>query len=412
MYMNNNIDLLNSIDQCVIESDINVTLALIDSYTKAISIMENYDGDDISSFDIFTESCIFQEGELMDYATGKNNIGENKFIKIIAFLPRLIIGFFKMLFGKLNKEAPSTQEVEELTNTIQNMSQEQLNATIDNAEKSGFIKEDDKPEVKKEKKSFLASLKAKRLRIKTNISRIKNASKLIHRIGVEFNPYNDGQIKSFIKEMNAIRSGEKNFDKESRDIALDAVVGLFDDFSAVANSLTDGAKIASEKMDKSIEKMKNDPNIDTSKLEEKSRVFKEFSETSSSFMNAMLEEVNSMIKPLKWANHLLNPGKEFNRAIHPLGGGSKQRKAAAKTSGANDWVSISKFIDADGNNIKSEIKDMTDAKYFKVVNIENDIAELSINGKDSADIFIPVNNLKKLDKVDLSKIPNYYKNTK
>ena len=43
------------IDDCVMEAELNVINAMINEYDKAIMIMENYNGNDYSSFDIFME---------------------------------------------------------------------------------------------------------------------------------------------------------------------------------------------------------------------------------------------------------------------------------------------------------------------------------------------------------------------
>ena len=46
---------IDNIDECVMEAELNVINAMINEYDKAIMIMENYSGNDYSSFDIFME---------------------------------------------------------------------------------------------------------------------------------------------------------------------------------------------------------------------------------------------------------------------------------------------------------------------------------------------------------------------
>jgi hypothetical protein len=83
----NHTDILKSIDNIDItlsESSIAVYDAMLDTYNKAETIMENYTGNDLSAF------SIFQEGEILDKATGK---GTNDSIikKIALFIPRLVL---------------------------------------------------------------------------------------------------------------------------------------------------------------------------------------------------------------------------------------------------------------------------------------------------------------------------------
>ena len=46
---------IDNIDDCVMEAEMNVLTAMCNEYDKAIMIMENYNGNDYSSFDIFME---------------------------------------------------------------------------------------------------------------------------------------------------------------------------------------------------------------------------------------------------------------------------------------------------------------------------------------------------------------------
>ena len=53
MLTNEILSSIDNIDECVMEAEMNVISAMINEYDKAIMIMENYNGDDYSSFDIF-----------------------------------------------------------------------------------------------------------------------------------------------------------------------------------------------------------------------------------------------------------------------------------------------------------------------------------------------------------------------
>ena len=63
MLTNEILSSIDNIDECVMEAELNVISAMINEYDKAIMIMENYNGNDYSSFDIFQESVIMEDGE-------------------------------------------------------------------------------------------------------------------------------------------------------------------------------------------------------------------------------------------------------------------------------------------------------------------------------------------------------------
>ena len=76
---------IDNIDNCVMEAEMNVISAMINEYDKAIMIMENYNGDDYSSFDIFQEGF---KDELNKPIRGVK--GESIFKRIGMIIPRLI----------------------------------------------------------------------------------------------------------------------------------------------------------------------------------------------------------------------------------------------------------------------------------------------------------------------------------
>lgn len=88
-------EILNSIDQIddiTTEYTVSTMNSMIDSYEKSAIILENYEGDDLSSF------TIFQEGGIMDDVK-KQGQGQSTLMKILSFIPRLI----KAIFHKIKK---------------------------------------------------------------------------------------------------------------------------------------------------------------------------------------------------------------------------------------------------------------------------------------------------------------------
>lgn len=82
---------INAIDEAVVESDMSVTLALIDASEKAMMIMENYTGEDVDAF------SFFQEANKWD---PKHPFKEdNALMTIVRFIPNLI----RLIINKLDK---------------------------------------------------------------------------------------------------------------------------------------------------------------------------------------------------------------------------------------------------------------------------------------------------------------------
>lgn len=88
----NILESIDSIDDITTEFTINTMNSMIDSYEKSALILENYEGDDLSSF------TIFQEGEIMDDVKEQGQ-GQSTLMKILSFIPRLI----KAIFHKIKK---------------------------------------------------------------------------------------------------------------------------------------------------------------------------------------------------------------------------------------------------------------------------------------------------------------------
>lgn len=91
MERNDVIEAIDEIGSVITESSLDVYDALLESYDKAETILENYDGDDISSF------SFFQEGKIMDevkkQGKGDKSVGKT----ILFFIPRLIAALFNAI---------------------------------------------------------------------------------------------------------------------------------------------------------------------------------------------------------------------------------------------------------------------------------------------------------------------------
>ena len=105
---------IDSINDIMMESEMNVLSSLIDSYDKAMMIMENYSGEDMESFSIFQEAeeSAVQSGDPKsnNSADAKKGKNESFFKKALMFIPRLIghlIAFLKKVWN--NDIAPAIE---------------------------------------------------------------------------------------------------------------------------------------------------------------------------------------------------------------------------------------------------------------------------------------------------------------
>ena len=122
MLTNEILSSIDNIDDCVMEAEMNVINALCNEYDKAIMIMENYNGDDYSSFDIFQEGF---KDEVNKPIRGVK--GESIFKRIGMIIPRLIamiVNAMKKLVNKIlsrpiknqNKESKQKDDNKNLDN--------------------------------------------------------------------------------------------------------------------------------------------------------------------------------------------------------------------------------------------------------------------------------------------------------
>ena len=96
-YANNLLDSVDMIQESMNDSKISVLCSLMNTYVKSAFILENYNGDDISEFEIFQE---VSKSEIMARERYKHNLlssegkkyrsNESGIKKILLFLPRLI----------------------------------------------------------------------------------------------------------------------------------------------------------------------------------------------------------------------------------------------------------------------------------------------------------------------------------
>lgn len=101
--MNDLLMYIDQIDQSANDSELSVLESLSNVYTKSISILENYKGDDFSNFDIFQEGEKWDKFKEDTKAPVLGNKGESIIKRLLMIIPRLLrklVDFFIRKFGK------------------------------------------------------------------------------------------------------------------------------------------------------------------------------------------------------------------------------------------------------------------------------------------------------------------------
>ena len=111
------LDAIDDINIITAECEYSTICEMYNSYDKASLILEYYEGEDVSSFNVFQESSVSDKMK----ASGKKY---NTFMKIITFIPRLVKALFQTIKEKFKKIKPSKElqqapkEVKEKLTTV------------------------------------------------------------------------------------------------------------------------------------------------------------------------------------------------------------------------------------------------------------------------------------------------------
>ena len=119
------LDSIDMVDDVTLEYSFNIVDSMFKAYKKSAFILENYEGDDLSSF------TIFQEGEIMDDVKRQGK-GQGTLMKILTALPRLIIAVFRKLTGQLSKASKKVSSINQKINDAPQEVKEIIETTFDN----------------------------------------------------------------------------------------------------------------------------------------------------------------------------------------------------------------------------------------------------------------------------------------
>ena len=202
---------VNEIDEIVIESMIDVYSSISVEYDKMCVISEQYNGDDISAFGII------QEGDIWDQATGKYS-NDNTFMKIIKFIPRLLIAIMDSIVKTFKKDYKTTIEKNGDTtiDVINNANSDELTRLVSTTQQStnGMMS------FNKEKKTFTLGKKLSSAwnRIKLLSGIAASLGRLRQEIKSPNTPY-----KKFADELKDIFKGNKEMDEVTISIGAEAL---------------------------------------------------------------------------------------------------------------------------------------------------------------------------------------------
>lgn len=202
---------VNEIDEIVIESMIDVYSSISVEYDKMCVISEQYNGDDISAFGII------QEGDIWDQATGKYS-NDNAFMKIIKFIPRLLIAIMDSIVKTFKKDYKTTIEKNGDTtiDVINNANSDELTRLVTTTQQStnGMMS------FNKEKKTFTLGKKLSSAwnRIKLLSGIAASLGRLRQEIKSPNTPY-----KKFADELKNIFKGNKEMDEVTISVGAEAL---------------------------------------------------------------------------------------------------------------------------------------------------------------------------------------------
>lgn len=121
------LDSIDMVDDVTLEYSFNIVDSMFKAYEKSAIILENYEGDDLSSF------TIFQEGEIMEDVKRQGK-GQGTLMKILTALPRLIIAVFRKLTGTL-KKVGDPEELNKKMDKLADGSKQVMGALLSKADK-------------------------------------------------------------------------------------------------------------------------------------------------------------------------------------------------------------------------------------------------------------------------------------
>lgn len=191
----NVIDSIEDIDDIMTESESNTLTEIINAYSKAYTILENYEGEDVDSFTVFSEGYYMEADEetksekeegsffrRIDEKTGKK---EGILKSIIWSIPRIfkvlwdkIVGIFKKATGKLTNRADvAVKKIESHDKEVVEVADAVTAEVMDEASEKQDAKDESDTKKHKKKKKETYTIKSmddeppELIKLKSNLKR-------------------------------------------------------------------------------------------------------------------------------------------------------------------------------------------------------------------------------------------------
>lgn len=238
---------IDNIDSCVQESALDIAACLSREYAK-MSLIGDY-----TDFD----PAVIMEGTIMDTATGKGK-DESTLWKILAFIPRLIIGIVKAAASIFTKDydKANVTNAQIANNKLAKATSDELNNAKENTQRESKGEVDFDPA----KKQFFLT-KAFR-HIRNYIRIITGLMPVLKKLHAML----DGADTSYLtlaKEIKYILTGQKSIDQQTKYITIDTLKELASDGGAAAKGACGVLDEIRMKLEKRIHKdFDNGQNID------------------------------------------------------------------------------------------------------------------------------------------------------
>lgn len=305
-----NDQILNEIDNIDItrsNAEVGVIESMISIIDKSLTISENCENDDISSF------SIFQEGSILDDVKKKSKKDDNKLITVIKFIPRLIIAIIDSIKKSMKDNKKNSEKAKNGSKKLNSLSKKEKEEKVKELNKkfNGDVEcyVDEKSGKIKFKNTGSRLLK----RIGMDMALIYNTYKLVKRIKGHMDVLNPSDVRNFIDDCDKVIHGDKSVSKlDLFDGGLDSIGEILGDLFTLSGEITLVLGQISERTDNIIKKdmIKDVPN------EKKQETLQSLNQLASRLtkINALITGALGSVKVLtKWGNFISDIGHDFKK---------------------------------------------------------------------------------------------------
>ena len=233
-------DILTESDDITFKTALDTAASMFYEYDKILTITD-YCEEGLANPEMF-----FQEGTIMDEATGKHTT-DSTFWKIVKFLPRLVIAMFKALINAVTGSNGHDKDHEKATANLASASQAQLAewAESTNAESKGNVQFDPK------KKVFFLAKPFRHIR---NYIYILTGLPAIFVSIRQMIKNDNNEYKAILKNLGSVLIGKKDLNAETTQLTMDGLSKLLKDANSASKAMIGISDEIGMNLSKKIEK--------------------------------------------------------------------------------------------------------------------------------------------------------------